>query len=83
VVFGGLVIPAMVGSYLLIGVQEQQSARTALNESLQRNADILALGMQESLWNMNADPPLAGRIGDARPVRAARPGASARPTPSS
>lgn len=55
VVFGGLVIPAIVGSYLLIGVQERASARTALNESLQRNADILALGMQESLWNMNAE----------------------------
>ena len=55
VVFGGLVIPAIVGSYVLIGVQEQRSARTALNESLQRNADILALGMQESLWNMNAE----------------------------
>jgi diguanylate cyclase (GGDEF)-like protein/PAS domain S-box-containing protein len=55
VVFGGLVIPAIVGSYLLIGVQEQKSAKTALNESLQRNADILALGMQESLWNMNAE----------------------------
>jgi diguanylate cyclase (GGDEF)-like protein/PAS domain S-box-containing protein len=55
VVFGGLVIPAIIGSYLLIGVHEQQSARTALNESLQRNADILALGMQESLWNMNAE----------------------------
>jgi len=55
VVFGGLVIPAMIGSYLLIGVHEQQSAKTALNEALQRNADILALGMQESLWNMNAE----------------------------
>ena len=55
VVVGGLVIPAGVGSYLLIGVQEQRSAKTALNESLQRNADILALGMQESLWNMNAE----------------------------
>ncbi len=55
VVFGGLVIPAIVGSYVLIGVQEQKSARAALNESLQRNADILALGMQESLWNMNAE----------------------------
>ena len=44
VVFGGLVIPAIVGSYLLIGVQEQKSARAALSESLQRNADILALG---------------------------------------
>ncbi|MES2152874.1 MAG: EAL domain-containing protein [Pseudomonadota bacterium] len=55
VVFGGLVIPAIIGSYVLIGVQEQKSAKTALNESLQRNADILALGMQESLWNMNAE----------------------------
>ncbi|RJG16327.1 bifunctional diguanylate cyclase/phosphodiesterase [Massilia cavernae] len=55
VVVGGLVFPALIGSYLLIGVQEQTSARTALNESLQRNADILALGMQESLWNMNAE----------------------------
>ena len=44
VVFGGLVIPAIIGSYVLIGVQEQKSAKTALNESLQRNADILALG---------------------------------------
>jgi diguanylate cyclase (GGDEF)-like protein/PAS domain S-box-containing protein len=55
VVFGGLVVPAMIGSYLLIGVQEQNAARAMLNESLQRNADILALGMQESLWNMNAE----------------------------
>ncbi|NRR28815.1 EAL domain-containing protein [Oxalobacteraceae bacterium] len=55
VVFGGLVIPAIIGSYLLIGVHEQQSAKTSLNEALQRNADILALGMQESLWNMNAE----------------------------
>jgi len=55
VVFGGLVIPAFIGGYVLLGVQEQRSAKTALNESLQRNADILALGMQESLWNMNAE----------------------------
>ncbi|HZV63328.1 MAG TPA: HAMP domain-containing protein, partial [Telluria sp.] len=55
VVFGGLVMPALVGGYLLIGVQERASAHAALHESLQRNADILALGMQESLWNMNAE----------------------------
>ncbi len=55
VVLGGLVIPAIVGSYLLVGVREQQAARVALQESLQRNADILALGMQESLWNMNTE----------------------------
>jgi diguanylate cyclase (GGDEF)-like protein/PAS domain S-box-containing protein len=53
--FGGLAIPAAVGGWLLIGVQEQQAARNGLGEDLQRNADILALGMQESLWNMNAD----------------------------
>jgi len=55
VVFGGLAVPAAIGSYVLIGVHEKESARIALNESLQRNADILALGMQESLWNMNAE----------------------------
>ncbi|HEX8601204.1 MAG TPA: EAL domain-containing protein [Pseudoduganella sp.] len=54
VVLGGLIVPAIVGSYLLVGVRELQSARAALDETLQRNADILALGMQESLWNMNA-----------------------------
>jgi diguanylate cyclase (GGDEF)-like protein/PAS domain S-box-containing protein len=53
VVIGGLALPALIGSYLLVGVQEQRAATTALNESLQRNADILALGVQESLWNMN------------------------------
>jgi len=52
---GGLALPALVGGYFLLGVQEQQAARTELDESLQRNADILALGMQESLWNMNLD----------------------------
>ena len=55
VIVGGLVVPALVGSYLLIGVQEQKVARAALNEALVRNTDILALGMQESLWNINAE----------------------------
>ena len=55
VVLGGLAVPAMVGSYVLVGVREQEAARLALQESLQRNADILALGMQESLWNMNTE----------------------------
>jgi diguanylate cyclase (GGDEF)-like protein/PAS domain S-box-containing protein len=55
VVFGGLALPAIVGSYVLIGVQEQKASRGALNDALERNADILALGMQESLWNMNAE----------------------------
>jgi diguanylate cyclase (GGDEF)-like protein/PAS domain S-box-containing protein len=55
VVVGGLAIPALVGSYVLVGVQEQRAAVASLNESLQRNADILALGLQESLWNMNTE----------------------------
>ena len=55
VVFGGLIIPAIVGSYVLVGVQEQKAARAALDEDLQRNVDILALGMQESLRNLNAE----------------------------
>ncbi len=63
VVVGGLVLPAIVASYLLIGVQEQKSARAALDEALARNTDILALGMQESLWNMNAES--ARSLGDS------------------
>ncbi|HWJ96160.1 MAG TPA: PAS domain S-box protein, partial [Telluria sp.] len=55
VVCGGLAVPAFVGGYLLIGVQERQAAVASLNDSLQRNADVLALGMQEPLWNMNPD----------------------------
>ncbi|HEY1043864.1 MAG TPA: EAL domain-containing protein [Telluria sp.] len=55
VVLGGLVLPALLGSYVLIGVQERQVARAQLDEALQRNADILALGMQEALWNMNPE----------------------------
>jgi diguanylate cyclase (GGDEF)-like protein/PAS domain S-box-containing protein len=52
---GGLAVPAALGGWLLIGVQEEQVARRELQEDLQRNADILALGMQEALWNMNAE----------------------------
>ncbi len=55
VVFGCLVIPAIIGSYLLVGIREERAAKTALNESMQRYADILTLGMQESLWIMNPE----------------------------
>ena len=60
VVFVGLLAPAAVGSYLLLGVQERQAARAVLDEALRRNGDILALGLQESAWtmNMNAARPL-------------------------
>ncbi|WP_332878764.1 EAL domain-containing protein [Massilia sp. S19_KUP03_FR1] len=54
VVVAGLLVPAMVGSYVLV-MQERQSAARLLGEALQRNAEVLAFGMQESLWNMNID----------------------------
>jgi diguanylate cyclase (GGDEF)-like protein/PAS domain S-box-containing protein len=53
--FFGLAMPALVGGWLLIGVAEQGLARRALDDTLQRDAEILALGMQEPLWNMNPD----------------------------
>ncbi len=55
VVVGGLVVPALLASYFLLVVQERQSTAADLNDTLQRNAEILALGMQESLWNMNTE----------------------------
>ena len=55
VVIGGLVIPALVASYFLLAVQERQNTVAELNDTLERNAEILALGMRESLWNMNPD----------------------------
>ena len=55
VAFGALALPALVGSYLLVGVQERAAAADALDETLRRNADILALGLQDALWNMNMD----------------------------
>ncbi|WP_137171941.1 EAL domain-containing protein [Massilia sp. HP4] len=55
VVFVGLLVPSVVGSYLLVGVQERSAAAASLNDTLQRDADILALGMQEPLWNLNME----------------------------
>ncbi|WP_373889865.1 EAL domain-containing protein [Massilia sp. H6] len=55
VVFGSLAVPALVGGVFLIGVQEREAAVRSLDGALQRNADILALGMQESLWDMNLE----------------------------
>jgi diguanylate cyclase (GGDEF)-like protein/PAS domain S-box-containing protein len=55
VVFGGLAVPAMVGGYFMIGVKEHEATVHVLNNALQRNADILALGVQESLWDMNTE----------------------------
>src|SRR5690349_17651490 len=55
VIVGGLVIPVLVAGYFLLVVQERQSTVAELNDTLQRNADILSLGMRESLWDMNTD----------------------------
>jgi diguanylate cyclase (GGDEF)-like protein/PAS domain S-box-containing protein len=55
VVFVGLAVPALVGGWFLIAVQEREAAIHGLNDSLQRNADTLALGVQESLWDMNVE----------------------------
>ncbi|MFZ3287695.1 MAG: EAL domain-containing protein [Telluria sp.] len=55
VLVGGLVIPAVIGSYFLVGVQERGAAEAALTESLRRNVDILALGMRESLRDNNPE----------------------------
>ena len=55
VVAGGLLVPAIIGSYVLVAVQERQAAARLLDQAVQRNADILAFGLQESLWNMNTE----------------------------
>ncbi len=54
VVVVGLVVPALAG-YLLVAAQERRATAAELDATLQRNAEILALGMQESLWNMNPE----------------------------
>ena len=59
VVFGGLAVPALVGGAFLIGVQEREAAVRGLNEALARNVDILALGMQQPLWDMNHEAAAA------------------------
>ena len=54
-VFVGLALPALSGGWFLIGVQERDAALHGLNDALQRNADTLALGVQESLWDMDLE----------------------------
>lgn len=55
VVFGGLAAPALLGGFFLIGVQEREATERALSDALARNADLLALGMQQPLWDMNPE----------------------------
>jgi len=53
VVVVGLVIPALLASYFLLAVQERRGMVAELDDTLQRNAGILALGMQKPLRDMN------------------------------
>ena len=55
VVVGGMVMPASIGSYVLFAVQERPAEARLLDQAVRRNAEILAFGMQESLWNMNVE----------------------------
>jgi len=63
VLIGGLGVPAAVGGYFLIGVEERSSTARSLDAALQRNADLLALAIQEPLWDMN--PEAARALADS------------------
>ncbi|MFD2272851.1 EAL domain-containing protein [Undibacterium arcticum] len=52
---GGLIIPAFIGGYLLIGVRERDTVEASLQQSLVSYADILTLGIREPLWTLNAE----------------------------
>lgn len=66
----GLMIPVSVSSFLTLGYREQALSQRLLSDH-QRLTEILTLGMQEPLWNIN---PLGGRplfeslLGDERIV---------------
>lgn len=67
----GFMLPATLGGYLSLQ-RELQRVETELNDDLQRRADILALGMQESIWNLSpssATPLLDSIMRDKRIVR--------------
>lgn len=67
----GLLLPACIGGYLSIHVESQRIETDLVNDQ-QRNADILALGMQESLWNLSPEagkPLLDSLMSDKRIVR--------------
>ncbi|WP_317204189.1 ATP-binding protein [Janthinobacterium sp.] len=66
----GLMIPVSVSSVLTLGQREQTLAHKTRTDH-QRMAQILALGMQEPLWNINPPsglPLLESLLGDPRIV---------------
>ncbi|QZA80157.1 ATP-binding protein [Deefgea piscis] len=66
----GLCLPATITGY--IGLRyEQQAAQNQISRDQQRIADVLALGMQEPLWNLapeSARPLLDSLMSDERTV---------------
>lgn len=67
----GLLLPASIGGYLSVHREQERSSKVLL-ETLQRNAGILALGMQEPLWNLSPEagkPLIDSLMSDKRIVR--------------
>ena len=66
----GLMIPVSVSSYLTLGQRQQALTQRTLSDH-ERLTDILALGMQEPLWNINPGaglPLFESLLGDKRIV---------------
>lgn len=58
IVIVGLMIPVSVNSFLSLGMSKQELTQR-MHSDHERMADILSLGMQDPLWNMNPDGGLA------------------------
>ena len=67
----GLSIPFSISAWLTLGQREQALTQNLIADQ-ERLAEILSLGMQEPLWNINPDagrPLLQSVVGDDRVVR--------------
>ena len=72
-VIGGLLLPATVGGLVLLDYQKQELAQR-LSADHARLTEILALGIEGSLWNMSPEvgrPLVLSVLGDPRVVRVA------------
>src|SRR5438445_13825958 len=70
-VVGGLLLPAAVGSLLILDYQRQALSRQLAADHA-RLTEILALGIEGSLWNMSTEvgrPLVLSVLGDPRVVR--------------
>ena len=71
-VVGGLLLPALVGSLLTLNYQERALASRLVADHA-RITEILALGIEEPLWNVSPDvarPLFDSVLGDERVVSA-------------